>query len=403
MNFLIKIKLKIMRKRIFLNCLIAAGFVVGLALMSGCEGPEGPPGPTGPAGTQGPAGPTGDQGPAGDDGSVTCLGCHSDEMPQIILEQFNQSVHAAGQVAVDYAGGRASCARCHSSEGFIEYARTGTVEENISSPSAWECKTCHGIHQTFEATDFALRLADPVVFLFDETTEFDLGNSNLCANCHQSRRGGPEDMGGQMVDLDGDDIDETEVPAGHFFINSTHWGPHHGAQSNVLMGAGFAELEGAFSYPAAGSGNHFDEENGGCIGCHMAPYGNGAGGHTWNPGLDGCNNEACHDGALTDFNYNNVQTEIAALLEELRDELVAQGVVEFVEEEHYAVNPETGDIELVVTPEGYEPIVGIYTVEQAAAFFNWIGLEEDRSHGVHNPSYVKALLENSIEALQVVP
>ena len=36
---------------------------------------------------------------------------------------------------------------------------------------------------------------------------------------------------------------------------------------------------------------------------------------------------------------------------------------------------------------------------QAQAFYNWIGLTEDRSLGVHNPRYVEALLSNSIEAL----
>ena len=391
-----------MRKRIFLNCLIAASFVIGLAFMSGCEGPAGPTGPAGANGTDGVNGVDGTDGTDGVDGNVTCLQCHSAETPQIILEQFNQSVHAAGQIAVDYAGGRSGCAQCHSSEGFIEFARTGSVEENISSPSAWECKTCHSIHTTFEGpADYALRLADPINFIFDSTaTTYDLGNSNLCANCHQSRRSGPYDMGGEMVDLDGDDVDETEVPEGYFFINSTHYGPHHGAQSNVLVGVGFAEIEGAFNYPAAESASHNDADFGRCTGCHMATYGNGAGGHTWNPALDGCNVAECHDGGATDFNLNNVQTETAALLEELRDLLVAEGVLEFVEEEHYEINPETGEIELVVTPAGYEPIVGLHPVEFAQAFFNWIGLEEDRSEGVHNPAYYKALLENSIEALE---
>ena len=36
---------------------------------------------------------------------------------------------------------------------------------------------------------------------------------------------------------------------------------------------------------------------------------------------------------------------------------------------------------------------------QAQAFFNWIGLTEDRSLGVHNSAYVEALLKNSIEAI----
>ncbi|MFN2128274.1 MAG: hypothetical protein ACK2TU_10490 [Anaerolineales bacterium] len=39
----------------------------------------------------------------------------------------------------------------------------------------------------------------------------------------------------------------------------------------------------------------------------------------------------------------------------------------------------------------------------AEAYYNWIGIEEDRSEGVHNPNYVEALLENSIEALEALP
>ncbi len=38
---------------------------------------------------------------------------------------------------------------------------------------------------------------------------------------------------------------------------------------------------------------------------------------------------------------------------------------------------------------------------QAQAFFNWVGLEEDRSMGAHNPKYVKALLKNSIDAIVI--
>ena len=69
------------------------------------------------------------------------------------------------------------------------------------------------------------------------------------------------------------------------------------------------------------------------------------------------------------------------LLVELRDILVANGVV-------------AGDDE-----DGYHPVVGTYPMVEAQSFFNWIGLEEDRSLGVHNPKYVVALLKNSIKAL----
>jgi len=373
-----------MRKRIFLNCLVAASFVIGLAMMSGCEGPAGPAGPAGADGTDGTNGTNGTNGTDGTDGvdgNITCLECHSADNPQAKLEQFNQSVHAAGQIAVDYAGGRSSCAQCHSSEGFIEFARNGEVAENISAPSAWECKTCHNIHQTFEQTDYALRLADPIAFIYDETVTADFANSNLCVNCHQTRRAEPN----------------ISAPGDSFNITSTHYGPHHGPQGNLLNGVGFAEIVGDFSYPAAGSANHMDEAAR-CTGCHMYEYGNGSGGHTFNPALDACN--TCHEATDTDFNYKNQQTEIEGLLEDLMALLEARGVIEEGTEEIYEINQETGVIELVVYTEGYHPVVGMHSMIEAQAFFNWVGIEEDRSLGVHNPEYIKALLENSIKGLE---
>ena len=363
-------------------------------------------GPAGPAGLDGLDGLAGTDGTNGVDGDVTCLACHSGVNMQSINEQFQQSAHSSGAIAVAYAGGQARCAECHSSEGFIEFVRTGDVAEDISAPSAWECKTCHGIHQTFDSTDYALRLTDPVAFIFDATVTADFdNNSNLCAACHQSRTEGPEDMGGEWVDLNdteddgpggvGDD-DEYQVPTGSFFLSSTHYGPHHGSQANVVYGAGFAEVAGSITYPVAGSGNHMADAAT-CTGCHMYTYDDGEGGHTFNPSLEACND--CHGVTETDFDYGGVQTETEDLLTELRDELVLLGLVAYAPGDYYEVNPETGDIELVTAAGGYHPVPGIFPVEQVQAFFNWTGLDEDRSLGAHNPKYVKALLTNSLEAL----
>ena len=179
-----------MRKRIFYNCLIAASFVIGMAFMSSCEGPAGPAGPAGPTGAtgaDGAKGDTGDTGAAGADGNVTCLDCHSEDNIQMKQEEFHRSAHASGAIAVDYAGGRASCARCHSHEGYLEFARTGDVAADITNPSAWQCKTCHNIHTTFEGADFAFRLGDPVELLANGET-VDGENNNTCINCHQARR-----------------------------------------------------------------------------------------------------------------------------------------------------------------------------------------------------------------------
>ena len=149
-------------------------------------------GPMGPAGVNGTDGTDGSNGMDGVDGNVTCLVCHSTTNLESKRAEFAMSGHSAGVAAVAYAGGRQSCASCHGHEGFVQYAEFGEVLGDITNPSPWECSTCHGLHQTFESVDYALRLSDPVVPIFDETTTMDLnGNSNLCANCHQSRRAEP--------------------------------------------------------------------------------------------------------------------------------------------------------------------------------------------------------------------
>jgi len=317
-------------------------------------------GPMGPAGTDGKDGVDGQDGMNGVDGNITCLVCHASENMESIKAQFAMSAHNVGAIAVDYAGGRQACAQCHSHEGFVQYAEFGSVLGDITAPSAWKCNTCHGLHKTFESTDYALRLNEPIHPLFNPSITMDLGgNSNLCANCHQSRVPEPN----------------IATPGETFRISSTHYGPHHGAQANVVAGMGFAEITGSVAYPEPGSSYHAEAS---CVGCHMGTYANG-GGHSWKPNLDAC--IECHGTEMEDFNYGNTQEIIHDQLIVLRDKLIDLGVVAGNEE------------------EGFHPVVGTYPMTQVQAFFNWTGLEEDRSLGAHNPKYVKALIANSIEAL----
>lgn len=322
---------------------------------------EGPSGTAGLDGADGIDGIDGIDGTDGQNGSVTCLACHSGTTISAAKFQYAASVHKAG-VNVAYAGGRSSCAQCHSSEGFIEHHTNGSVASNISMPSAITCETCHVLHTTFEYTDFDMRASAGVTLKFDETTTLDLGdNSNLCINCHQSRRGEPN---------------LTNPGEETFRITSTHYGPHHGPQANVFAGLGFAEIEGPVSYPVQGTSKHLQYAS--CTTCHMGDYANKQGGHTWNPTIASCN--ACH--ATEDFDYGGVQFDMEEKLLELRDLLIVAGVV-------------AGD-----DVDGYHPVVGTFPMDHARAFFNWTGLDEDRSLGVHNPQYVNALLTNSIEALK---
>lgn len=318
-------------------------------------------------GPMGPAGTDGINGVDGESGTATCLACHSGTNLETKMAQFEMSEHNVGAIAVDYAGGRTDCARCHSHEGFVQNTTLGKVAGDISNPSAWQCSTCHGIHKTFEAADFALRINAPVKPEVASNGEMDLkGSSNLCGTCHQARSAEPN-----------------VAKPGATFALSVRTGPHHGPQGNVLFGNGFAEIQGSVAYPTKGTSDHLTKAS--CTGCHMAPFTAKEGGHSFIPSKAACN--ACHDGAdlTADYNYGGVQSDVKAKLDQLRDKLVELG----------AIAKTTTD-----GVDTYAPVdKKVVPMVQAQAVFNYFGLEEDRSFGVHNPKYVRALLVNTLEAL----
>jgi hypothetical protein len=313
--------------------------------------------PTIPAGT---AGLTEAEQKDGPDDSLSRPGSDNSRAMDIVSLQYHRSGHALGAF-VDYAGGRASCARCHSNEGFVEFAANGFVEGNIENPTPFHCGTCHDIEQTDNFPDYSFRIdpAEPVPAYVDGAPDFDFGdNSNLCANCHQARRWEPN----------------INVPGETYDITSVHWGPHHGPQANVYAGLGFAEIPGSQPFGVA---NPHLNQGVTCVTCHMSQSTDGTGGHTFRPSESVC--ALCHDGG---FDANGGQSDNQERMIVLRDLLVEAGV-------------------MVFTGEEYEVVTGTYPMVQAQAYFNWIGLQDEGSLGVHNPPYVKALLVNSIEALQI--
>jgi hypothetical protein len=339
-------------------------------------------GPMGLAGADGTDGDDGTDGRDGVDGNITCLVCHSGDNMLKKQAQFVLSGHRVGEFTLGREEWSSSCVRCHTPVGFQQFAELGEVTGAITNTDVMDCNTCHGLHQTFESVDYALRLTDPFVAIFDASVTMDLGgNSNLCGNCHQSRRAEP------AITNPGDET---------FKINS-HYGPHHGPQANLLAGVGFAEIDGDAAYPEAGSGRHLQQAS--CVGCHMAEFGQGEGGHSFAPSLDACNE--CHDADLDDFNYGNKQADIEEKLIKLRGQLVQLGLVAYSEEAgEWVWDPEEGEHVEADVVGGYHAVAGTFPTLQVRAFFNWIGLEEDRSLGVHNPQYANALLSNSIDALK---
>ena len=321
----------------------------------------------GPAGANGANGVNGTNGV---DGTTSCVECHSNAHRDVIKAQYAISNHATAPGNSWARGTSASCAQCHNNQGFIDFQSNGGVDPaGYATSTAINCTGCHDKdngHRSFDfatdGNDYALRTLDPVQLIIDPTVTIDsknssdlLGYSNTCANCHQPRTPAPTDDG-----------------TGTYAITSSHWGPHHGPQSTMLQGLGGAYIAGSTAYPGVGAAAH--AKGASCVACHMGdPSEATNGGHTWNPTENTC--LECHTTVPTEV--SGLADDQAALLAALQ----AKGVFDA-----------NGGL-----------VTGTYPVKVAQAAFNYIYVQEDRSNGIHNPAYAKALIENATESLNALP
>ncbi|MGV8945199.1 MAG: hypothetical protein ACOH1N_02105 [Lutibacter sp.] len=318
-------------------------------------------GSQGIAGIDGVDGVNGVNGVNGVDGTTTCVACHNDSHRAPIEASYKLSGHAAGK-AVGYAGSRAECSKCHSQEGFTNYMN-GKPGVAITSPSAIGCTTCHSKHSTFDfkndGQDYALRSTGPVKLVESNASyTIDYKNtSNSCINCHQPRGAAP-------IDADND---------GLYLQANSRFYPHYGGQSTMLEGInGSIIANGTTPYPVVGTAGH--RKGASCTSCHMSSLSadGKTGLHTFKPNLESC--KTCH---------TTVPTEVAGLsadMATLHNKLVTLGLIK----------------------EDGSTIVQTATIpfKTAQAIWNYKTVEEDKSNGIHNPKYARALVKNAIEAIQ---
>ena len=325
---------------------------------------------TGPPGADGVDGVDGVDG--ADGSAAVCIACHSSSHREPIEAAWAMSKHATGDTWAS-RGTSSNCGRCHNSEGFIDVLEGNFMDEdgiNIPNPDGYavgkplDCTGCHTDHRSFDfdndGNDFALRTLAPVDLFIDPMVQVDmtnevddLGRNNTCVNCHQPRN-------------------SYIIPAGtgDYEITSKRFGPHHGPQSTILEGIMGANIPGPEGYPGVGTATH--RTGASCTSCHMGETTDGTdGSHTWRVTLNACT--TCHpDGAPTEINgYSDDVATLEALL-------AANNM--FDEDGYYNE--------------------GIYPVILAQAAWNYRTVLEDQSRGIHNPGYIRALLKNSIDALQ---
>jgi hypothetical protein len=288
---------------------------------------------------------------------LSCTQCHNDTTLIWSKEaQFREnSVHGTGEAFE--RGEETSCAGCHGTEGAKQRINAGLPPhdpsiEGVVNVSPFDCRTCHNIHMTYTEADWALTGGDQAVKLEYSDGTFDGGQGNLCANCHQIRNEPPT------------------VAAGNVEITSGRFGTHYGVEAQMLLGEGGLGVTGE-------SSAHYELVDNTCVGCHMGEERS----HTYLPAVERC--QECHEEA-ENFDIEGVQTEVAAMLEELHGIFVAEGMLNPENDQWIA----SSDAPLTV-PEAV-----------AQAMWNYKFVTYDQSMGVHNADYAKALLEQALAAMQ---
>ena len=386
-----------MKKFLRINLFLATVCILAMAAFTACEGPAGVPG---------------EDGQAGVDANETCKKCHNSTSGMVAKsKQLNHSLHASGEAWLE--GTRNSCAPCHSNEGFLDVIAKNTSKKAynasaaaLTDPTSFSCRTCHKIHTAYDSTDYAFTTTAPIDMLIDttKTLTLDFGtgsSSNLCAKCHQPRII-------KQMDFNG-------APTGNYTaITSYRWGTHYGTQGAIAGGKGAMEITGTETYA-----NSAHKAGATCASCHGAAASGISGGHTFSVvneetgaiNTNGC--VKCHTtgtSALT-TKINNTKTEIDGLLAQLGAKLDqiggatggilqkdASGYTGYVDIYDASANP-NGKWKGTAAAAGSLPVFPAINNRQAAAIVNFMLVFRDKSHGIHNYPYTRALLKNTIAAL----
>jgi len=277
---------------------------------------------------------------------------------QIITEQWSTSAHARAVLESD-AAKRDTCVYRHNGEAFAKATRKA-ADVNVQSPQGQTCNACH--------TGNGMTIRDSGVAKLDTGwTVTGAGKGALCMTCHNLRRSPAE---------------RTNPRA-----------PHPPTQTNVLMSEGGFLPEGM---PVISSPHLANPDT--CVSCHVVRE-NGVVRHTFE--LSDADAQAtcgkCHPGlstlnrtALADYDGDKVvegiQDEVHGLLELVKDAI------------NKAIDPAGGSFadergSFVFRNAKGEAVKVSDNIWKAA--WNWQVVEDDGSHGVHNPAYAVRLLQQA--------
>jgi hypothetical protein len=313
--------------------------------------------------------------------AAVCGNCHTDEHHPT-YDEWLESLHS---IPVEFAAGRASCAKCHNGVEAVHYLDD---PQNYVQPASdpteifpQTCAVCHDPHGNDNPGNLRNASVTDVILPNSVLVE-EAGAGRLCMSCHNGRR--------QDYDVI-EQIDE----------GSSHFGPHHSVQGDMLKGVNaYEDVAPAFTFA---SSKHILVQDA-CVTCHTHAHEGDLEhgipnftGHNFEPTVEAC--QPCH-GTLTDF------TDVLA-----KEDYDGDGTVEGVQEEVVGLQnilkatiiaaSQSPEAEAAFNDdfEGALGDVAVSTREQREAGYNWAFVEFDGSSGVHNATYAIQLLQKSIEYL----
>ncbi len=335
-----------------------------------------------------------------------CAYCHDSGTHHFFPDQWATSKHA---VSTSYptGSGRETCVRCHSGKGFAEFVEGVSTTDPYFDASyvPITCAACHDPHS--DANVNQLRTVSVSLLAPGGTTKqiTNAGKGALCMNCHQSRAEANAAIAG----------------AGTSAIN-LRFGPHYGAQGDMLESNNMLELGGQ----KLATTNHIGATVDACVRCHMYKNNVSAdaqgniikmGNHTFSMmSPDGTDNmEACaqcHGSTFgtgfdqvkfylngsADFDNNGVeeglQIEVQGMITKVMAQL-ATTIPGVVLSTSYGFTKDDG------TWFGFPTPSSKWTKDQLSAYWNAFTAFEDKSGGIHNPKYIVTALRGAMKLLGI--
>lgn len=340
---------------------------------------------------------------------VQCESCHgpgsdhaasmdADDITLTVSESVCQECHGSdhttfwadwagsghGTVTSGYPGGsNPSCTRCHSGNGFIDFASGDTPTTYTDDLIDINCVACHDPHNATSLHQ--IRKADSAT-LPDGTVVTTGGLGILCQNCHTGRRS-DEDIAEQVTLGDG------------------HFGSHHGNQGSMLHQAVVVKDVAPAGFVWSNSNHRLIEDS--CATCHLQGEEDVKTGHAFEPSVEAC--EPCH-GVIADFDdiiakndydgdgmVDGVQTEVHGLIDVLFDGLMATGIdtTGYTDDDDYAtlLHAAGAPADSVSVWAGLTAGLTPQMVRESA--FNLSAVLYDHSYGIHNFAFIVQLLQQS--------